>query len=137
MGKMALEHIPLIDELLWRRILEPAQVQPLWLEDEFSRVRLDEFGQARSYSNSSLDPKETSMKIAFFISENSTENPFYGTQRLAMEASARLHDVFYIDVDGFIYDSDDHSERWPVVPKVMRAIPRGSSTSSGTRSRKR
>ena len=41
MGKMALEHIPLIEELLWRRILEPAQVQPLWLEDEFSRVRLE------------------------------------------------------------------------------------------------
>ena len=48
------------------------------------------------------------MKIAFFINEISTENPFYGTQRLAMEASARLHDVFYIDVDGFIYDSDEH-----------------------------
>lgn len=48
------------------------------------------------------------MRIAFFINEISTENPFYGTQRLAMEATARLHDVFYIDVDGFIYDSDEH-----------------------------
>lgn len=41
MGKMALEHIPLVEELLWRRILEPARVQPLWLEDDLGRIRLE------------------------------------------------------------------------------------------------
>lgn len=47
------------------------------------------------------------MKIGFFINDIDTENPFYGTQRLAMEATGRGHDVFYLDVDAFIYDSDE------------------------------
>lgn len=48
------------------------------------------------------------MKIAFFVNAIATENPFYTTQRLAMEAVRRKHDVWYLDVDGFIYDSDEH-----------------------------
>jgi glutathione synthase len=48
------------------------------------------------------------MRIAFFVNDIATENPFYGTQRLAMEAARRGHEVWYLDVDGFIYDPDEH-----------------------------
>lgn len=41
------------------------------------------------------------------INDLGTENPFYSTQRLAIEALKRGHEVSYLDVEGFIYDSDE------------------------------
>ena len=40
LGKIALEHLPLIEELRWRRILEPAPLRPHYLQREEAKERL-------------------------------------------------------------------------------------------------
>lgn len=40
-GKMAIEHIPIIEELQYRKVLAPAAVMPRWLQDEACLERLD------------------------------------------------------------------------------------------------
>lgn len=40
-GKMPLEHAPLMEELLWREILDPPPLRPLWLESPGAPERLD------------------------------------------------------------------------------------------------
>jgi hypothetical protein len=40
-GKLALDHIPLIQDLLDRQVLQPAWVRPRWLDVPGARERLD------------------------------------------------------------------------------------------------
>ena len=40
-GKIALAHVPLVEELLWRRILEPPLLWPRWLDLDGADERLD------------------------------------------------------------------------------------------------
>ncbi len=40
LGKIALEHLPLIEELRWRRVLEPAPLRPHYLQKEEAKERL-------------------------------------------------------------------------------------------------
>jgi uncharacterized protein (TIGR02421 family) len=39
-GKIALEHVPLIEELLWRRVLKPPRLRPRWLGVRGAQERL-------------------------------------------------------------------------------------------------
>jgi uncharacterized protein (TIGR02421 family) len=39
-GKIALEHVPLIEELLWRRVLKPPRLRPRWLDVRGAQERL-------------------------------------------------------------------------------------------------
>ena len=47
------------------------------------------------------------MKIGMFINEVATEYPDYTTTCLAREATARGHEVWYVEVENFAYDPDD------------------------------
>jgi glutathione synthase len=47
------------------------------------------------------------MKLCFFVNDLANELPTYTTTRLAMTASARGHDVWYIDAGDFACDPDD------------------------------
>lgn len=40
-GKMPLEHVPLIEELLWREVLDDPPLRPLWLQVSGAQERLD------------------------------------------------------------------------------------------------
>lgn len=40
-GKLALEDVPVVEELQWRRVLEPAPLRPRWLDDPANRARLE------------------------------------------------------------------------------------------------
>lgn len=48
------------------------------------------------------------MKIGFFVNDASTELPEYATTCLATAALARGHEVWYIGVEDFACDPDDH-----------------------------
>ena len=39
-GKIAIEHVPLIEELLWRQVLKPARLRPRWLDMDGAPERL-------------------------------------------------------------------------------------------------
>ena len=41
-GKMAVDHIPIIKELQYRKVLKPAPVRPRYLEDEAATMRLEQ-----------------------------------------------------------------------------------------------
>ena len=41
LGKIALEHLPFIDELRWRKILKPTPLRPLFLDFPATQARLD------------------------------------------------------------------------------------------------
>jgi glutathione synthase len=57
------------------------------------------------------------MRVAFFVNDVATERPVYSTTRMAMEAVARGHEVFYLDVGDFSYTQNDevcaHARRAP------------------------
>ena len=40
MGKLSLEHVPLIEELTGRRILSPTRIRPRWMEGPQAEERL-------------------------------------------------------------------------------------------------
>ena len=40
-GKIAIEHVPLIEELLWRQVLKPARLRPRWLDADGASERLE------------------------------------------------------------------------------------------------
>jgi glutathione synthase len=48
------------------------------------------------------------MRLAFFINDIHHEDPNYTTTRLALEALHLGHEVFYLGVDDFSYDPDEH-----------------------------
>jgi len=56
------------------------------------------------------------MRLAFFINDIHHEHPDYTTTRLALEALQRGHEVFYIGVDDFSYDPDEHVRAGALVP---------------------
>ena len=39
-GKLGLDHVAIIEELQWRRILRPSPLRPLWLDDPTAQARL-------------------------------------------------------------------------------------------------
>ncbi|HEV3472332.1 MAG TPA: tyrosine/phenylalanine carboxypeptidase domain-containing protein [Actinomycetota bacterium] len=39
-GKIAIEHVPLIEELLWRQVLKPPRLRPRWLDVDGAEERL-------------------------------------------------------------------------------------------------
>ena len=47
-GKIAMEHLHLLEELRWRRVLDPIALMPFYLEDEDSRARLEALKRAPS-----------------------------------------------------------------------------------------
>lgn len=48
------------------------------------------------------------MRIAFVVNDINTEKPGYTTTHLALAASRRGHEVWYISVGDFCYDLDEH-----------------------------
>ena len=40
LGKIAIDHVPLVEELILREVLEPAPLRPRWLEGEEAAARL-------------------------------------------------------------------------------------------------
>ncbi len=46
-GKIAVEHIPLVEELQWRGILKPPPLWPRYLEEESAKARLKEIREKR------------------------------------------------------------------------------------------
>jgi glutathione synthase len=52
------------------------------------------------------------VRIAFFVSDITTERPDYTTTRLAMAAAEGGHDTFYVDLDGISFVSDDPMQVW-------------------------
>jgi glutathione synthase len=48
------------------------------------------------------------MRLAFFVNSVATEVPEYTTTLLAYHAHRRGHEVFYISVEDFSYDPDEH-----------------------------
>jgi glutathione synthase len=52
------------------------------------------------------------VKIAFFVSDITTEKPDYTTTRLAMAAAEAGHDTFYLDLDAISFVSDDAMRVW-------------------------
>lgn len=56
------------------------------------------------------------MRIAFFINDVHHEQPEYTTTRLALEALHMGHEVFYIGVDDFSYDPDEHVRAGARIP---------------------
>ncbi len=59
------------------------------------------------------------MKIAMFVNDVAGEDPKYTTTWLAREATARGHEVWYLEVEGFAYDPDD------MVRARARRVPDG------------
>ncbi len=47
------------------------------------------------------------MKIAFFVNDIATEKPIFTTTRLAMEASNRGHEVWFIGAQDFTYEANE------------------------------
>jgi uncharacterized protein (TIGR02421 family) len=47
-GKIALEHVPLIEELLWRQILKPPRLRPRWLDMAGAAERLQKVKEGMS-----------------------------------------------------------------------------------------
>jgi glutathione synthase/RimK-type ligase-like ATP-grasp enzyme len=64
------------------------------------------------------------MKIAMFVNDIAGEHPKYTTTWLAREATARGHEVWYIEVGGFAYDPDD------MVRASARRVPDGEYTTA-------
>jgi glutathione synthase len=62
------------------------------------------------------------MRIAFFVNDIATELPNYTTTRLAMTATNRGHDVWYVGAGDFAYDPDER----------VRARARGATNGSYT-----
>ena len=62
------------------------------------------------------------MKIAFLVSSIDTERPDFTTTRLAMSATERGHETYYIDLDGITFEADDgcsaQARRTPDDPDV-------------------
>lgn len=56
------------------------------------------------------------MRIAFFINNILAEHPDYTTTRLAREAMRMGHEVFYMGVDDFSYDPDEHVRAYALLP---------------------
>jgi Uncharacterized protein conserved in bacteria len=49
LGKIALTHVPAIEELLQRELVQPPIFKPLFLEDEQAAKRIADLRQARSF----------------------------------------------------------------------------------------
>lgn len=64
------------------------------------------------------------MRFAFVINGIQSEEDGYTTTRLAFEATKRGHDVWYIGVEDFLYDTDD------VLRAHGRTAPKGSFDSA-------
>jgi glutathione synthase len=65
------------------------------------------------------------MKIAMFVNEIASEVPEYTTTWLAREATARGHEVWYVEVEGFAYDPDE------MVRAKGRRVPEGGKAKKG------
>lgn len=60
------------------------------------------------------------MKLAFFINDIKKEVPGYTTQRMAMEAHNRGHDIWMISAGDFAYDADENIHAWARKPLKKR-----------------
>jgi glutathione synthase len=63
------------------------------------------------------------VRIAFFVSDITTEKPDYTTTRLAMAAAEAGHDAFYVDLDGISFVSDDPMQVWARQAPTDTEIP--------------
>lgn len=57
------------------------------------------------------------MKIGFVVNEIETELELYTTTSLALAATQRGHQIWYIGLSDFIYDPDEQVDAWARRPR--------------------
>ena len=96
-GKLALDHIPLIQDLLDREVLHPPWVRPRWLDVPGAQERLDRLRAGASVTDL-YEGDAVGMRLAFFVNDVATEVDEYTTTRLARAAARGGHEVWYVGV---------------------------------------
>ena len=95
-GKLALDHIPLIQDLLDRDVLNPPWVRPRWLDVPGAQERPP--GCARARPSGTCTKGRDRMRIAFLVNEVVAEIDEDTTTRLARAAAQCGHQVWYVGV---------------------------------------
>ena len=97
-GKLALDHIPLIQDLLDREVLQAPWIRPRWLDVPGARERLDRLRTGVSVTDL-LRRKGVGVRLAFYVNDVATEVDEYTTTRLARAAVLDGHEVWYVGVE--------------------------------------
>ena len=105
LGKIAAAHVPAIEELLQRGLVQPPLFKPLFLEDEKAAKRIADCAKPRAFPKLSQEPER--MLIAFFVNDLEREHPGYTTTVLAHQAAMRGHRVCYVTPQDFVLRPDD------------------------------
>ena len=96
-GKLALDHIPLIQDLLDREVLQ-ATMGPSTLAGRARRSGAPRQAARGRVGHGPLRRRGVGMRLAFFVNDVATEVDEYTTTRLARAAAQRGHEVWYVGV---------------------------------------
>ena len=94
-GKLALDHIPLVQDLLDREVLHAPWVRPRWLDVPGAQERLERLRAGATVTDLYESGR---MRLAFVVNEVDTEIDEYTTTRLARAAARGGHETWYVGV---------------------------------------
>ena len=97
-GKLALDDIPLIQDLLDREVLHPAMGPPALAGRAWRPGTTRQAARGR-VGHGPLRRRDVGMRLAFFVNDVATEVDEYTTTRLARAAAQRDHEVWYVGVE--------------------------------------
>ena len=107
-GKLALDHIPLVQDLLDREVLHAA-VGPAALAGRPRRPGASGAAARRRVGHRPVRRRRGGMRIAFVVNDVETEVDEYTTTRLARAAAQGGHETWYVGVGDLELGSSDGS----------------------------